>query len=387
MGPRSWLNKNFASEILYARYRFIKPISATMTSVLKSKKIIRARIFPTNHPKFSSAHGYLSPAKPYIGVRFMDQVKAVIPLAVYLFIFQIVVLQQAVENSWSIIGGLFAVMVGLMFFMEGLKLGLMPFGESIGNILPKKCRMWVVLSVAFALGVLVTYAEPAIGALQEAGKLIEGSRAPYLFVLLNHMTFPLVMSVGAGVGLAAVMGTLRFIYGWSLKPLATASVAITLSLTTAMLGIPELTPILGLAWDCGAVTTGPVTVPLVLSLGIGVAAAAGKGENSLSGFGIVTLASLFPIIAVLCLGLYTYMTVPSDEILRLSQMLPEARSYPRSLCLAQSYSRRSDSRFAGNCTLGALFVHRDEGHSARKNHRRLDHWLRHLPRSSRYDHF
>ena len=39
---------------------------------------------------------------------------------------------------------------------------------------------------------------------------------------------------------------------------------------------PNLQSILGLAWDCGAVTTGPVTVPLVLSLGIGIANAAGK---------------------------------------------------------------------------------------------------------------
>ena len=106
------------------------------------------------------------------------------------------------------------------------------------------------------------------------------------------------------MGLAAIVGTLRFIYGWSLKPLVYASVSITMVLTIIILMIPELTPILGLAWDCGAVTTGPVTVPLVLSLGIGVAAAAGKGENSLSGFGIVTLASIFPILGVQLLGDY-----------------------------------------------------------------------------------
>lgn len=35
-------------------------------------------------------------------------------------------------------------------------------------------------------------------------------------------------------------------------------------------GNVELRPLLGLAWDCGAVTTGPVTVPVLLALGIGV---------------------------------------------------------------------------------------------------------------------
>jgi len=67
---------------------------------------------------------------------------------------------------------------------------------------------------------------------------------------------------------------------------------------------PELAKALGLAWDTGAVTTGPVTVPLALSLGIGIAAAAGKGDSGLSGFGIVTLASLFPVGGVLLLLLY-----------------------------------------------------------------------------------
>ena len=77
----------------------------------------------------------------------------------------------------------------------------------------------------------------------------------------------------------------------------------------------DLAIILGLAWDCGAVTTGPVTVPLVLSLGIGIASAAGKGDTSLSGFGIVTLASLFPIIAVMLLGLYVSWSVTPEEII------------------------------------------------------------------------
>jgi hypothetical protein len=53
------------------------------------------------------------------------------------------------------------------------------------------------------------------------------------------------------------------------------------------------------------VTTGPVTVPLVLALGIGVASAVGKGESKLQGFGIVTLASLFPIVGVLLLPMLT----------------------------------------------------------------------------------
>ncbi len=252
--------------------------------------------------------------RPYVSVRFMDQAKAVVPLALYLALFQILILRQLVADSWLVAGGLFAVIVGLMFFMEGLKLGLMPFGELIGHTLPRKSPLPLVLLITLLLGIGVTFAEPAIGALQAAGQNVSPERAPYLWALLNQWTGALVLVIGASVGLAAVLGTLRFLYGWSLKPLIYASLLPVLGLTLYGASDPELAKVLGLAWDAGAVTTGPVTVPLVLSLGIGIAAAAGRGDSGLSGFGIVTLASLFPIVGVLLLTLYVAGSTTPAEI-------------------------------------------------------------------------
>tara|TARA_A200000113_G_scaffold10844_1_gene10479 strand:+ start:41 stop:1831 length:1791 start_codon:yes stop_codon:yes gene_type:complete len=254
--------------------------------------------------------------QPYLSTRFIDQARAVVPLAIYLALFQYLVLQTPVMDASIIAGGLFAVMIGLMMFMEGLKLGLMPFGEIIGNTLPRKLPLAGVLFIAFLLGIGVTFAEPAIGALQVAGSIVDPEQAPYLFTLLNDRSGATVLLVGLGVGLAAVLGTVRFLRGWSLKPMIFMSVTPTLILSIIAFMDPELTKIVGLAWDCGAVTTGPVTVPLVLALGIGVAAAAGKGaDSSLSGFGIVTLASVFPILGVLILSFYTAYTVPAEVII------------------------------------------------------------------------
>lgn len=253
--------------------------------------------------------------KPYITVRFMEQIKAVVPLALYLALFQLLILDQVVEDSWLITGGLLSVIVGLMFFMEGLKLGLMPFGEVIGSGLPRRSPLPVVLFITMLLGIGVTFAEPAIGALQAAGGNVSVERAPYLYALLNDWSDILVLVVGASVGLAAVVGTLRFLYGWSLKPLIYMALTPVLLLTIYASSDPHLTATLGLAWDAGAVTTGPVTVPLVLSLGIGIAAAGGKGDSGLSGFGIVTLASLFPIIGVLLLSFFVASTLTPEEII------------------------------------------------------------------------
>ena len=258
--------------------------------------------------------------RPYVSGRFMEQAKAVVPLAVYMILFQILILQQFSSDYWVMTGGLFAVIVGLMFFMEGLKLGLMPFGTLIGSTLPRKLSLPMVLVITALLGIGVTFAEPAIGALKAAGQNVSVEQAPYLYALLNDWSDILVLVVGACVGLAAVLGTLRFVYGWSLKPIIYLALMPVLALTLFASTDAHLKNIIGLAWDCGAVTTGPVTVPLVLSLGIGIAAAAGKGDSELSGFGIVTLASLFPIIGVFLLAFYVSVTNSPAEIIAASQL-------------------------------------------------------------------
>lgn len=240
---------------------------------------------------------------PYLGVRFVEQLMAVVPLALFLVLFEFGVLRSEVHGWESILLGMMAVICGLMLFMEGVKRGLMPFSENIGYTMPGKFSTRKVLGVAFVLGVMATLAEPAIGALKAAGSLVSQDATPYLHLLLNERSDFLVLAVGIGVGLAVLTGMLRFIFGWRLKSLIIATLVPALSLTLFLSMDNQMEPIIGLAWDCGAVTTGPVTVPLVLAIGIGVSAATSREDNPLSGFGIVTLASLFPPIAVMSLGL------------------------------------------------------------------------------------
>ncbi len=103
---------------------------------------------------------------PYVGVRIKDQLKAVVPLALYLGLFQVFVLDYPIQEAAALCMGLVAVIIGLAVFMEGLNSGLMPFGNIIGTNLPTKATMPVVLVVLGMLGVGVTFAEPAIGSLE-----------------------------------------------------------------------------------------------------------------------------------------------------------------------------------------------------------------------------
>ena len=257
---------------------------------------------------------------PYVYEKAQAQVSAVLPVSLFLFLFQLIVLRQGITDSLTIAGGLFSVILGLMFFMDGLRLGLMPLGQDIGATLPAKATLRVVLGFAFVVGVDATFAEPAIGILKTAGTNVKPADAPLLFEMLNRSSGLLVGSVAVGVGIATVLGVYRFVRKWSLRVLLFPTLAVTLLLTIAAALNPATQSVIPLAWDTGAVTTGPVTVPLVLALGLGVSAVLGASETGMSGFGIVTLASLWPIAIVLLSSLLvyysgSYLSVAEAELL------------------------------------------------------------------------
>ena len=260
---------------------------------------------------FSQALGMIG---PYFRDRVLEQVKAVWLIITYLLLFQTFVLGIAIYDASVIAVGIALVVVGLTFFMEGLVLGLMPLGEIVGVKLPQKQSLPVMLIFALGLGFLATLAEPAISVLKAAGSTVKAWEAPLLYLLLNKASGVLVNSVGTGVGIAVMFGMMRFKYGWSLKPFIYLLVGCLTAATAAACFLSEnFLHLAGLAWDCGAVTTGPVTVPLVLALGIGISRMLGDSDDGASGFGVVTLASLFPIITVLLLGSYFIGSVPEPD--------------------------------------------------------------------------
>jgi hypothetical protein len=165
----------------------------------------------------------------------------------------------------------------------------MPLAENVGRDLPQRIPIPFVLVVIFFLGVLCTIAEPSIQALQKAGDTVSFANAPYVSILLNaaykpygedaaqNWVFIMQIMVGIGVGVAAVIGTLRLVASHGVKKYAATTFMPPLVMTLIACFFyatePEhLERSTGLAWDCGAVTTGPVTVPIVLALGIGMAA-------------------------------------------------------------------------------------------------------------------
>lgn len=247
----------------------------------------------------------------YAWTRIKEQIMSVAFIIAYLVIFQTIILNVPLANSLSTAGGIALVVFGLAFFLEGLILGLMPLGERVGIKMPQRVGITVIAAFGLILGFGATLAEPAISALRTAGSSITAWDSPLLYMLLEPYSSWLILSVGVGVGIAVALGMFRFYYNWSIKPLIFIIIPTLLVLSVIAHFSDNLSKIIGLAWDCGAVTTGAVTVPLVLALGIGVSRSSRKGKGSSGGFGIILLASAFPILAVLSLGIFFNSTAPA----------------------------------------------------------------------------
>ena len=100
--------------------------------------------------------------------KVVEQIQCVWFIILYLIVFQVLVLGLPIVYSLMIAVGIIIVIIGLAFFMEGLRLGLMPLGETLGSSLPRKKILGIPclptsLVFGFVLGAFATFAEPAIG--------------------------------------------------------------------------------------------------------------------------------------------------------------------------------------------------------------------------------
>lgn len=242
--------------------------------------------------------------------RLGTQARSVVFVVVYLLLTQALVFRVPIREGLGVALGIAATVAGLAFFLEGLFLGIMPLGEQSGLGLPGKAGPALIALFSVVLGITATLAEPAIGILKVQGGSVLPWDAPVLYLLLNRGSTWLVWAVAAGVGIAVALGMFRFLFGWSFKPFVFTVIPILVAATFILERIPSLKGVMGLAWDTGGVTTGPVTVPLVIALGVGLSRIVGAKQGGASGLGVVTLASALPVVAVMALAAALAPLVP-----------------------------------------------------------------------------
>lgn len=184
-------------------------------------------------------------------------------------------------------GGLLTIL-GLSLFLLGADIGIIPIGEKGGASLTSKKNLPLLLVVSFAIGFIITFAEPDVQVLAHQVQLINPA--------VNSLV--LITMISIGVGFFVSLGLLRTVLNLPIK-------LFYLILYIILFAFAVFTPsdFLSVAFDAGGATTGPMTVPFILALGMGVAAVHSRKDSHENSFGLTGLVSIGPILAVVILGI------------------------------------------------------------------------------------
>jgi hypothetical protein len=227
-------------------------------------------------------------------------------VSLLLFAAHTMLLRERIARGDEVALGLAFALVGLILFDLGLLQGLTPLGDQIGSLAPGAFStiqagapprpfgplfgsLWgrdLIVLFALFLGYGATLAEPGLRAM--GIQVHEATVGAIPRATLVH-------SVATGVGAGMALGVARIVFN---VPLAWLLIPIYLLLLLLTLVSSE--EFVSIAWDSGASTTGPFTVPLVVAIGLGLTSSM---PGVREGLGILALASAGPILAVLGVGL------------------------------------------------------------------------------------
>jgi len=221
---------------------------------------------------------------------FLEVAVSVSPLLILFLIYQAIFIKLPKQEILKIVVGFIYVYFGLIIFLDGVNTAMMPIGQQIGLSLGLRDN-WVIILVAFIIGMVSILCEPSIHVLTKQIRDISSGSISSFTVLLT-----LSLGVGAAIALCAVRSIYNFSMLYYLVPMYVLALALTFicpKLYTAM------------AFDSGGVASGPMTSSFVLPLVCGIVfTLTGSSETIMErGFGVVGMVATTPILAIQILGI------------------------------------------------------------------------------------
>lgn len=214
----------------------------------------------------------------------IDALKSVMPIVIIIIgiSFLIDIPNKAILSfSFSAV----LLILGIAIFTTGANMSMIKMGEKIGDLLVRKRRKWLVLTVSLIMGIVITISEPD------------------LIVLANELaSIPnvlLIVLVAVGVGVFLLIGVYRILSKLSFRTIVTVSLLFIMALL-------YFTPqeFISVAFDSGGVTTGAMGVPLIVAFGFGISKLRNNKDAKNYSFGLCGICSLGPVIVVLLLGFF-----------------------------------------------------------------------------------
>lgn len=218
-----------------------------------------------------------------------ESLSSVLPITLIVLVLSVTLVPMEIGTLALFLTGAVLLIVGMGFFQLGAEMSMTPLGEGVGKTLAKREKVLLIVLVAFALGTIITIAEPDLQVLANQVASIPNS--------------VLIWTVAVGVGVFLALAVLRILFRVSLTKCLLAAYALLFVLT---LFSPK--EFLAVAFDAGGVTTGPITVPFIMALGVGVSAIRSTQRHDDDSFGLVALCSVGPILMVLLLGIFYHPT-------------------------------------------------------------------------------
>ncbi|API91971.1 DUF1538 domain-containing protein [Virgibacillus pantothenticus] len=218
----------------------------------------------------------------------IEVVQSILPITIVITVLQFTLIWLPTETFIQFLIGVLMVGIGLILFLLGVNIGMLPIGEMIGSALSKTKIIWLIVFFGFLLGAVVTIAEPDVRVLStQVDQVSNGEISKTI----------LILAVAIGVGIFVALSLMRIIFSIPITYILAGGYGMIFIL--AAFTPSTFVPI---SFDAGGVTTGPLTVPFIMALGVGVASVLRGKSASQDGFGLIALASLGPILSVLILG-------------------------------------------------------------------------------------
>jgi hypothetical protein len=223
-----------------------------------------------------------------IGRELKETAMSLAPAMGLILFFQIAFIRLPLVEFLPIAAGLVFTVLGFVLFIQGAKVGLLPLGQGIGSTFIERRAVAMTLLFGFLLGIVLTVAEPDVRLL--AFQLEEALR--------EVPRTQLIAVAALGLGVFALLALLRIAFDTPIHYFLVPGYLLAMILV--LFSAEDVT---AKAYDMGAVTTGPMTVPFLMALGVGMASVLGGRDRLKTGFGLMAIGSIGPVLAILIWGL------------------------------------------------------------------------------------
>lgn len=218
---------------------------------------------------------------------------ALLPILLFFFIYQILVLKLTKRALTKIIAGLIYTYIGLVLFLTGVNVGFMPAGNYLGQMIAGFEQPWLLIPIAMVMGYFIVKAEPAVYVLnKQVEEITDGA--------ISAKAMGLGLSIGVAVSLGIAM--IRVLTGISILWFLIPGYALALGISFF---VPKIYT--AIAFDSGGVASGPMTAAFLLPLAQGACVTLG-GNIVTDAFGVVAMVAMTPLITIQVMGLYARIT-------------------------------------------------------------------------------